>query len=89
MRQEHGIDILQAFSKKICRSPYVKKIINSLPFNSRCTNPIRRTTNDGVVEFVLTWTDKGLGLCIQTTGLNKAEINTIALHLQKEFAENN
>ncbi|MEH1794043.1 putative CRISPR-associated protein [Nostoc sp.] len=89
LRQDHGIDILQAFSKKICRSPYVKKITNSLPFNSRRTNPIRRTTNDGVVEFVLTWTDKGLGLCIQTTGRNKAETNTIALHLQKEFAENN
>ncbi len=89
LRKDHGIDILQAFAKEICRSPYVKKIINSLPFNSKRTNPIRQTTNDGVVEFVLTWTDEGLGLCIQTTGRTKAETNTIALYLQKKFAKNN
>ena len=89
LRDDHGKDILQAFSERICYSPYVKKIINSLPFNPKRTNPIRRTTENGVVEFVLTWTSAGLGICIETTGRNLAETNTIALHLQKEFAENN
>ena len=89
LRNDHGKDILQAFSERICYSPYVKKIINSLPFNPKRTNPIRRTTENGVVEFVLTWTSAGLGICIETTGRNLAETNTIALHLQKEFAENN
>ncbi len=89
LRDDHGKDILQAFSEKVCHSPYVKKIINSLPFNSKRTNPIRRTTDNGIVEFVLTWTDAGLGICIETTARNKAETNTIALHLQKQFAENN
>ncbi|MFN6519178.1 MAG: putative CRISPR-associated protein [Nostoc sp. CreGUA01] len=89
LRDDHGKDILQAFSERICNSPYVKKIVNSLPFNPRRTNPIRRTTENGLVEFLLTWTDRGLGLCIETTGRNLAETNTIALHLQKEFGENN
>ncbi|MCT7957937.1 putative CRISPR-associated protein [Laspinema palackyanum] len=85
LRDDHGKDVLDAFAKKIRRSPYVKQIINSLPFNSSLKTPIRRTYSNGIVEFVLTWTDKGYGLCIQTTGRNLAETNTIALHLQKEF----
>jgi len=89
LRDDHGQDILQEFAQRIRRSPYVTKIINSLPFNSRRTNPIRRTSADGIVEFVLTWTDQGLGLCIQTTGRNLAETNSIALHLQENFSENN
>ncbi|MEB3887254.1 putative CRISPR-associated protein [Lyngbya sp. CCY1209] len=87
LRDDHGKDILEDFSKKIRRSPYVLKIVNSLPFNPNQTNPIRRTTADGIVEFVLTWTDAGYGLCIQTTGRNLAETNSIAIHLNQEFAE--
>jgi putative CRISPR-associated protein (TIGR02619 family) len=86
LRDDHGKDILMAFAKKIRRSPYVKAIINSLPFNPRRSDPIRRTYPDGKVEFILTWTDPGLGICIQTTGQNLAETNTIALYLQSKFA---
>ena len=85
LRDDSGKDILEAFAKKIRRSSYVKKIVNSLPFNPSQINPIRRTYPNGIVEFVLTWEDKGLGLCIQTTGRNLAETNSIALHLKKEF----
>jgi hypothetical protein len=85
LRDDHGKDILQAFAKKIRRSPYVKKIINSLPFNPKLTNSIRRTKPDGTIDFVLTWTDEGLGLSVQTTGRNLAETNSIALHLAKEY----
>lgn len=85
LRDDHGKDTLQAFAEKIRHSPYVKKIINSLPFNPKRTNPIRRTYPDGIIEFVLIRTDRGLGLCIQTTGRNLAETNSIALHLAKEY----
>lgn len=87
LRDDHGKDILKAFAEKIRRSPYVKGIINSLPFNSRRTKPILDTHPNGIVEFVLTWEDKGYGLCIQTTGRNLAETNSIALHLEKEFSQ--
>lgn len=87
LRDDHGKDKLQEFSKKICHSPYVKKIVNSLPFNSKHTNPIRRAKPNGIIEFVLTWTDKGLGLCIETTGRNLTETNTIALHLKEKYSK--
>ncbi|BAZ66651.1 CRISPR-associated protein, APE2256 family [Fischerella sp. NIES-4106] len=87
LRDDHGKDKLQAFAEDICGSPYVKKIINSLPFNPKQTNPIRRTKPNGIIEFVLTWTDQGLGLCIQTTGRNLAETNTIAIHLKEKYSK--
>ncbi|CDM96273.1 putative CRISPR-associated protein [Limnospira indica] len=87
LRDDHGKDVLMAFSQKVCRSPYVKKIVNSLPFNPHQKTPIRRTYPNGIVEFVLTWTDAGYGICIQTTGRNLAETNTIAIHLQQEFSQ--
>ncbi|KKD39599.1 MAG: putative CRISPR-associated protein [Limnoraphis robusta] len=86
LRDDHGKDILQVFSEKICRSSYVKSVINSLPFNPKQINPIRRTYSDGKVEWVLTWTDAGLGICIQTTGRNLAETNSIAIHLKEKFS---
>ncbi|MBW4434105.1 MAG: putative CRISPR-associated protein [Pelatocladus maniniholoensis HA4357-MV3] len=87
LRDDHGKDKLQAFAEDICGSPYVKKIINSLPFNPKQTNPIRRTKPNGIIEFVITWTDQGLGLCIQTTGRNLAETNTIAIHLKEKYSK--
>ncbi|MEQ8971857.1 MAG: putative CRISPR-associated protein [Coleofasciculus sp. C1-SOL-03] len=87
IRDDHGKDVLQVFAQKIRRSPYVKRVVNSLPWNPRRTNPIRRTKPNGIVEFVLTWTDQGLGLCIETTGRDLVETNTIALHLAKEFTK--
>ncbi|MEM8613106.1 MAG: putative CRISPR-associated protein [Cyanobacteria bacterium P01_H01_bin.105] len=85
LRDDHGKEYLKKFSKKIIRSPFVKGIVNSLPFNPKQISPIRRVTNEGLVEFVLTWTDPGYGLCIQTTGRNQIETNTIAIHLEREF----
>ena len=79
--------VLVEFAHKISKSPYVKGIINSLPFNPRRTNPIRRTYLDGKVEFVMTWTDSGYGLCIQTTARNMVETNTLALYLKEKFSE--
>ncbi|MEX6778708.1 putative CRISPR-associated protein [Limnospira fusiformis] len=87
LRDDHGKDVLMAFSQKVRRSPYVKNIVNSLPFNSQQKTPIRRTYPNGIVEFVLTWTDAGYGICIQTTGRNLAETNTIAIHLKQEFSQ--
>nr|WP_238718590.1 putative CRISPR-associated protein [Petrachloros mirabilis] len=85
IRDDHGKDILEAFALKICHSPYVKSVINSLPFNPNMSDCIRRTFADGKVEFVLHWTDRGLGMCVQTTGRNLAETNSIALHLKHEY----
>ena len=87
LRDDHGQYILQDFSEKIRRSPYVEKIINSLPFNPQQKNPIKAIKADGIVEFVLTWTDAGLGICIQTTGRDLKQTKTIAIHLAEKYSK--
>lgn len=78
IRDDHGKDKLQAVADKLTRSPFVVEVVNSLPFNPRLNNPIRRITDDGKVELVMTKTDAGYGLCVQTTGRNKKETGAIA-----------
>ena len=86
LRHDHGKDKLLTFSQRLVQSPYITKVINSLPFNPHQNHPIRRTYPDGKIELVLTWTDAGLGVCLQTTGRNLAETNTIAIYLTQKFA---
>ena len=42
LRDDHGIDDLTNFSKRLIRCPYVIKVVNSLPFNSHERKFIRR-----------------------------------------------
>lgn len=86
LREDHGKDALMAFSKRICNSPYVKGVVNSLPYNSYETEFIRKKTANGLIEVVLTQTDKGLGMVIQTTGRTLRETDKIALLLQETFS---
>jgi hypothetical protein len=85
LRDDHGIDILRDFSKKMIRNPYVVGVINSLPFNDTCRTFIKKAKADGIVELVLTWTDKGLGIVVHTTGRNLQETQKIAKMLEEEF----
>lgn len=85
IRDDHGKDVLLEFANKLVRSPYITKVVNSLPFNPKQANPIRQTSEEGMIEFVLTWTDPGFGLCLQTTGRNLRETNAIAIHLVNQF----
>lgn len=87
LRDDHGKDKLMDFSKKICKSPYVLSVVNSLPFNPKDRNFIRNVKADGLVECVMCWTDKGYGLVIQTTGRNIRETQEIADKLKKEYGE--
>ncbi|MBI4946247.1 MAG: hypothetical protein HY840_07585 [Bacteroidetes bacterium] len=86
LRDDHGKDVLDSFAKRIRNSPYVNEIINSLPYNNRAINFIRRAYPNGLVEIVLYWTDMGLGMVIQTTGRNKRETEEIARLLEREYA---
>lgn len=86
-RDDHGTDVLDAFAKRIRKSPYVSEIINSLPFNSYERDFIRKVKPNGLIEIVLTHTDKGLGMVIQTTGRNLKETTLIADILREGYAE--
>jgi hypothetical protein len=85
IRDDHGSDTLKSFAKKIVRSPYVIEVLNSLPYNPQEKNFIRAIKDDGLIELVLTSTDKGLGLIIRTTGRNLRETKSIASILKDEF----
>lgn len=85
LRDDHGKDILAAFSKKLVHSPYVEGVVNSLPFNPRARSFIRKVYPDGRIEIVLLWTDQGLGLVIQSTGRTLRETETIAELLKEEY----
>ena len=84
-RDDHGKDILQIFSRKLLHSPYVEKVINSLPFNPHDRNFIKNIFPDGKIEIVLIWTDRGLGCVLQTTGRNLQETKKIADILEDAF----
>jgi hypothetical protein len=87
LRDDHGKDILLKFSRKLVRSQYVIKVINSLPFNPQETDFIRNYYDDGKIEIVLIRSDHGLGVVIQTTGENLFETKAIGEILNEEFRD--
>ncbi|MCA1794668.1 MAG: hypothetical protein LC660_12520 [Desulfobacteraceae bacterium] len=86
LRDDHGKDILLQFSKKIVQSPYVVRIVNSLPFNPSERKFIKRIRSNGNVEIVLIDTDMGLGLVIKTTGRNTRETKAISEIIQEKYS---
>jgi hypothetical protein len=87
LRDDHGKDVLLKFSRKLVRSPYVVKVINSLPFNPQETDFIRNYYEDGKIEIVLIRSDQGLGVIIQTTGENFFQTKAMAEILNEEFRD--
>ncbi len=85
LRHDHGRDTLLTFSKKLIRSPFVVEIINSMPFNPHETSFIRRCYEDGKVEIVLTRSDAGFGVIIQTTGRTLLETEEIGKILDRDY----
>lgn len=85
LRDDHGKDIIEKFARRLVQSEYVVGVINSLPFNPKATNLIRKTYSDGKIEIVLYWEDAGYGLVVQTTGRNIHETNAIAEILKEQY----
>jgi len=85
LRNDHGKDVLQRFSERLRRSPYVTAIVNSLPFNPNQRDFIKSVSAQGLIEIVLINTDQGIGIAVQTTGRNLRETELIAELLRDEF----
>lgn len=86
LRDDHGKERLSAFAKKLVMSPFVKGVINSLPYNPNTRNFIRKVWPDGRIEMVMIWTDQGLGLVVQTTGRNLRETEAIGSILKESYS---
>jgi len=85
LRDDHGIDILMDFSKRLIRCPYVIGVINSLPFNAHERRFIKKIREDGLIEIVLPWTDKGYGIVIKTTGRTIRETEMIGRIIEEKY----
>ncbi len=85
LRDDHGIDILMDFSKRLIRCPYVVAVINSLPFNSHERRFIKRIREEGLLEIVLPWTDKGYGVVVKTTGRTIKETEMIGRIITEKY----
>lgn len=87
VRHDHGTDVLEEFWNKIKNCEYVESCINSLPFNSFDKELVHDIRANGQIELVLYWTDKGLGMVIQTTGRNYRETKKIADILAEKYSK--
>lgn len=85
LRDDHGKDKLLKFSKRLLKSPFVLSIINSLPFNPGQKKFIKKIYPTGNIEIVLTDTDMGLGLVVETTGRNLKETQCIAEIISTQY----
>jgi len=85
LRDDHGKDVLLRFSRKLVRSPYIIKVINSMPYNCHDHDFIKNCYEDGRIEIVLVRSDEGFGVVVQTTGNNIDETEAISQILFEEF----
>lgn len=85
LRNDHGMDVLEEFSKRLLRCPYIVGVVNSLPYNPYERKFIRKIREGGLVEIVLPWTDEGFGLVVKTTGRNIRETTKISEIIEDEF----
>lgn len=85
LRNDHGMDVLEDFSKRLVRYPYLIGVVNSLPYNPYERKFIKRVRENGLIEIVLPWTDKGYGVVVKTTGRTIRETEKIAEIIEEEF----
>lgn len=85
LREDHGMDVLMDFSKRLIRCPYIIGIVNSLPFHSHERRFIRKIREGGLIEIVLPWTDEGYGIVVKTTGRTIKETEMIGRIIMEEY----
>jgi hypothetical protein len=85
LSDDHGKNILNNFAKRLVNEPYIEEILDSIPYQPHEKECIHRIYPDGTIEFVLTDTDKGLGLIIKTTAKTLLEATVAASYLKNKY----
>ncbi len=85
LRDDHGKAELTAHAKLLCQHQYVEGILTSLAFQPHSNNYISKIYDDGSVDIVLRWEDKGFSMRVKTTGRNALETREIARILREKF----
>ncbi len=86
-RQDHGMEVLEEFVKKLLHSKYSKYIdapIWSQPFLPYCNQFVSSFERNGKIRLCLHWTDCGYSLLVQTTGRNWRETQYISNLLNED-----
>ena len=76
---------MEDFSKHLVQCPYLVGIVNSLPYNPYECKFTKKVRENGLIEIVLPWTDKGYGIVVKTTGRTLRETEKIAEIIQEEY----
>ena len=85
LRDDHGKAELTAHARLLCQHRYVEGVLTSLAFNPYSKDYISKVYDDGCVDIVLWWEDKGFSMRVKTTGRNALETCEIAKILQEKF----
>lgn len=84
-QEHHGKEILRDFCAQIVRHQYVQGVIDSIAFDSTTDRFVLRCYDDGTVDLRLHWTDMGLGIKVQTVGVDKRQTEMIAELLKEKY----
>lgn len=87
LRDDHGKDKLTFHAKLLCNHPNVDCILTSLPFKPHIKRYIDKIYDNGVIDIVLYWEDKGYSMRVKTTGRNKSETSKIACLLKDKYGK--
>lgn len=87
LRDDHGKDVLSDHAKRLCHCEYVEGILCSRPFQPQFGMYIYQFTNDGLIDIVLFWDDRGLSMRVKTTGRNVQETAAIAALIQEKYSK--
>jgi len=86
LRNDHGIDVLRSFARRLVASPYVEAVINSLPFKPRACRFVENIDVDtGIIDLRLHRDDRGLGLAVKTTGTTRDQLERISRLLARQY----
>lgn len=85
-RDDHGKEKLQAFAKRILKEVYIVEVINSLPFQPHAKDIIGKISDDGLIDIILTDSDKGYGMVIKTTAETRALALYMAADIRKKYS---
>lgn len=87
VRDDHGKTELIEHARILNQNCFVEGVVSSLPFKPHFREYIYKVYDDGMIDIVLWWKDKGFSLRVKTTGRNISETREIAQKLRDEFGK--
>lgn len=83
----HGNNVLKEFAENsLFPLPYIDEVVTSMQYSPYCKTFVKDIHVDSMrIDVVLTWTEKGLGMVLQTTARDEVELRQMAEELENKF----